>query len=295
MHAIILTDTHDYNLGPLTNRVPPALLPVAGKPVVLHLLEQLHRSGIKSVSVISRNAHGVIEKATDVRPLLGMSVTFLPAIASRSLPDCNTLVIGTHQLVDINWNVELVSREKSPNGGITRLTSSSGLVIGLLRRPGTVDPVPEVWSDFSHLDKDTPSGFPKVLKLDTLNGYRAANFELLNGSCAYLFAAGRQVSSRLRAAPKAQVSTKLNVGDHAFIGSRSRIDDSAQLQGDVVIGNDVFVDRNARINNSVILDDTYIGAMTSIDDAIVTGNMLIKVDSGICLTIEDPVLLSAAV
>lgn len=71
MHAIILTDNEISNLGPLNDISVPALLPVAGKPIVLHLLEQLHRSGIMSVSVVSRTAHDEIDKAIDTRPLLG--------------------------------------------------------------------------------------------------------------------------------------------------------------------------------------------------------------------------------
>ena len=295
MHAIILTDNEISNLGPLNDKSVPALLPVAGKPIVLHLLEQLHRSGIKSVSVVSRTAHDEIDKAIDTRPLLGMSVNFLPGIEKNGLVNHDILVIGTHQLVDTSWEYANGSDANNSGTGITRLTSSTDETLGLVFHAHTKQCIPETWIDFSHYEKSNCAGAINILKIESLTGYRAANFEVLDGDCKHLFAAGRQVSPNLRVAPKAQVSVNVVLGKHVYIGGQSRIKDTVKLYGNVVIGDDVYVDKHARITNSIILDDTYIGAMTSIEDAIVKGNMLIKIDSGVSLTITDPVLLSEAV
>jgi NDP-sugar pyrophosphorylase family protein len=295
MHAIILTDNQNTNLGALNDRVLPALLPVAGRPVVLHLLEQLHRSGIRSVSVISPSAYTELERAIDTRPLLGMDVTFLSKMPLLRRFDDNILMIGTHQLVDFNWEFVKALHSNSHTYGVTKLTTSPADIVGLLFHAHTAQLVPDVWGDFSALEKSISIGQPKVLKLDSLAEYRDANFELLNGNCTHLFAAGRQLTPNMRVAPKALAPEKVMRGKHAYIGMHSRIDATVKLCGNVVIGDDVFIDKHACITNSIILDGTYIGAMTSIDDAIVKGNMLIKINSGICLTIDDPVLLSTAV
>jgi NDP-sugar pyrophosphorylase family protein len=295
VHAIILTDKKNSNLGPLNDKSVPALLPVAGKPIVLHLLEQLHRSGIKSVSVVSRTAHDVIDKAIDTRPLLGMSVTFLPAIEQNGQVNHDILVIGTHQLVDTSWEYANGPDANNSGTGITRLTSSTDETLGLVFHARTNQRIPDTWGNFSNYENSICAGTINILKIESLTGYRTANFEVLDGNCKHLFAAGRQVLPNLRVAPKARVPANVAHGKHAYIGGQSRIKDTVKLYGNVVIGDDVYVDKHARITNSIILDDTYIGAMTSIENAIVKGNMLIKIDSGVCLTISDPVLLSEAV
>ena len=240
MHAIILTDNQNTIPGPLDDRVLPALLPVAGKPVVLHLLEQLHRSGIRSVSVISRSAHTELEKTIDTRPLLGMNVTFLSKMPLLRRFDDNILMIGSHQLVDFNWKFVKALHSNIHTYGVTKLKTSPTEVVGLLFHAHTVELVPEVWGDFSALEKSITIGLPKVLKLSSHAEYRDANFELLNGNCTHLFAAGRQLTPNMRVAPKALVPGKVMHGNHAYVGMHSRINDTVKLRGDVVIGDDVF-------------------------------------------------------
>lgn len=51
--AIILAGSHDFGYDPVASRLPPALWPIAGKPVIEHLLISLADQGIKQATICS--------------------------------------------------------------------------------------------------------------------------------------------------------------------------------------------------------------------------------------------------
>ena len=294
MRAIILADNNDLDLKPLTNMVPFPLLPVAGKTILIHILEQLHRSGIRSALVVSRSLHRELEVAIDTGPLLGMEVQFRNELPDLRRINDETLLLGTNLLVDHNWEEVIRIRKASCNKKIISLMTTSSVVVGFLLPANITELIPNVWGDFSETINDSVSiGLPKILKIDSLASYQKANFELLNGTFRHFFPAGRSHDSCHYISPKVHLTTDSLQGHHSFIGSHSRVDNKAKLQGNVVIGKDVFIDKGAEISDSVILDSTYIGAMTSCHNAIISGNLLIKVDSGVSITIDDPMIISA--
>jgi hypothetical protein len=59
----------------------------------------------------------------------------------------------------------------------------------------------------------------------------------------------------------------------------------------VVIGDNVVVDRAATIRDSVILPQTYVGELVEVGNAIVSGNHLLRVDTGAALKISEAFLL----
>ena len=294
MRAIILTDNNDLDLTPLTDKVPFPLLPVAGKTILIHILEQLHRSGIRSALVISRSSHRELEVAIDTGPLLGMQVQFRNELPDFRRINDETLLLGTNLLVDHNWEEVIRIRQASCNEHIMSLMTTSSVVVGFLLPANVTELLPNVWGDFSETIYDSVSiGLPKILKIDSLTSYQNANFELLNGTFRHFFPAGRSDDSCHYVAPKVHLTKGSLQGHHSFIGSHSRVDNRARLHGNIVIGSDVFIDKGAYISDSVILDSTYIGAMTSCHNAIISGNLLIKVDSGVSITIDDPMIISA--
>ncbi|HJW84783.1 MAG TPA: nucleotidyltransferase family protein [Anaerolineae bacterium] len=51
MKALVLAAGKDTRLGPLTNHVPKAMLPVGGRPLLEHIIELLRRHGITEIAV----------------------------------------------------------------------------------------------------------------------------------------------------------------------------------------------------------------------------------------------------
>ena len=55
----------------------------------------------------------------------------------------------------------------------------------------------------------------------------------------------------------------------------------------------MVVGKGANVRDSIIFDRTYVGSHTDCSDAIIDGNLLIKVDTGVTLLLDDPVLFGA--
>ena len=53
MKTLLLADRHGDELEPLTDRIATALLPVAGKPMLVHTIEEIVLSGIADVEVVA--------------------------------------------------------------------------------------------------------------------------------------------------------------------------------------------------------------------------------------------------
>jgi len=115
----------------------------------------------------------------------------------------------------------------------------------------------------------------------------------VQGGYDYLTPAGREFTSGHRASPKARVTRKSISSSHGYFGENSKVDKFATLCGSVVLGDNVVIDKGARVTDCVILDSTYIGANTDCRDAIVSGGLMIKVNTGLCLELDDPVLFGA--
>ncbi len=78
----------------------------------------------------------------------------------------------------------------------------------------------------------------------------------------------------------------------AYVGERSHVDKRAELLGEVVIGEDVIVDHDATVRDSVILAHSYIGPLLEVDNAIVAGNWLMRMDTGAQLRLTEVFMLA---
>lgn len=63
MKAMVLAAGKGSRLAPLTNKTPKPLLPVQGRPMIFHLLDQLEQAGVKEVIVNTHHLGEQIEHA----------------------------------------------------------------------------------------------------------------------------------------------------------------------------------------------------------------------------------------
>jgi hypothetical protein len=295
MKAIIIAENSQCRLSPLTDRTPHALLPVAGKTILMHALETLHRSAIFDVTVVSPTYCAKLATEIDTGPLIGMDVRFTPMIPEgEKMPD-HVLMIGLKDIVDADWDDVLHGLGDLKVHALMpiRMTVCAEPV-ALVLSPGYRERIPSDWGDVHLIDAiHLPIGPKRVMSTATLRDYHQSNFHLLRGEFEYLKPAGREYASGHRTSPKARVNAKSIQSDHGYFGAHCRVDKTARLHGDVIIGDRVVVGKGANVRDSIIFDRTYVGSHTDCSDAIIDGNLLIKVDTGVTLLLDDPVLFGA--
>jgi NDP-sugar pyrophosphorylase family protein len=295
MRSIIIAENSQCNLSPLTDHVPHPLLPLAGKSILLHALEVLHRSSIRNVEVVAPTLHSRLEAAIDTRPILGMKVEFRPQMLDLRHSKEHCLIIGLSDLVDIDWN-DIFSQlgELEYHALVPIRIIAMGVPVALLIPPNFDGKVSCNWFDIHRTEAiQYPVNAERIVGTSSISDYYEANFRLLQGKYKYLTPAGREFTAGHLASPKARISNKSIQSEHGYIGSNSKVDSTAKLCGSVILGDNVIIDKGARVSNSIIFDRTYIGANTNCSDAIVSGNMMIKVATGICLKLEDPIIFGA--
>lgn len=295
MRAIILAESSQCDLSPLTDRIPHALLPLAGKPILLHALEALHRSSIRDVEVVAPNLHGKLKAAIDTGPLLGMQVRFEPQMFDLRHSQEHCLIIGLRDLTDIDWNDVFDELGELEYHALVPIRMTAlGVPVALLIPANFDGKVSCDWFDIYHTEAiQLPIPAERLVSTSSVSDYYKANFRMVQGKYKYLTPAGREFITGHHASPKARVNKKSILSTSGYFGSNSKVDKSASLCGSVILGDNVIVDKGARVSDSIIFDSTYIGANTDCSDAIVSGGLMIKVNTGLCLELDDPVLFGA--
>ena len=295
MRAIILAESSQCDLSPLTNHIPHPLLPLAGKPILMHALETLHRNSIRDVEVVAPTLHNQLEAAIDTGPLLGMQVRFEPQMFDLRHSPEHCLIIGLRDMADIDWNGVFDQLGELEYHALVPIRMMAMSVAVALLIPANFDgKVSCDWFDIYHTEAiQLPIFADRIISTNSVSKYYKANLNMVEGRYKYMTPAGREFKTGHCASPKANVSHKSILSSHGYFGSNSKVDKTATLSGSVVLGNNVVIDKGACVSDSIILDSTYIGANTDCSDAIVSGGLMIKVDSGVCIELDDPMLFGA--
>lgn len=314
MRTIIIADHSQCQLSPLTERIPHPLLPLVGKPILMHALEVLHRSSIREVEVVSPQLHEQLDLGIDTGPLMGMTVRFVPVVPDLQHSTYHSLIVGLSDIVDTDWNDILdelgdldvhtlipirmmvhavpVAMLVPPHFG--RNESNWSRLGSRYRQGDFSNKISCDWNEIHRTEAiHLPIGPRHLISTSTFKDYYRANFDLLRGKFKYLKSAGREYLPGHLTAPKAHFYENSIQSKHGYFGSHCHIDKSARLYGDVIIGDNAVVDKGARISDSIICDNTYIGSNIDCSKTIVNGNLMVRVDTGVCLEIDDPVLFGA--
>lgn len=306
MQALIFADRLGRELEPLTERTCVALLPVVGKPVLEHTLEALVTAGIRAAVIAispfadqvravigdgsrwgmqldyvltqgEEKPEAVVERCqqrlqTHVLALRGdiLRGAALDQFLQRTAAIDGPIVLG--RVVDAP--ISLCLNRASGRGGLDSLRWTEGAP--------AADPVWPV--------VDLPTG--ALSRLESLAAYHRANLDAAAGRFSGLIVPGREAALGLRVGVHSKISPRSLRQGIACVGAHCRIEASAELYGEVVIANDVIVDRHTILRDSVILPETYVGELIEVQNAIVQGNRLIRVDTGAVLPVVETFLLA---
>lgn len=319
MRALVFADRQGTELVPLTDQVPLALLPIAGKEVLVHGIEDLVRAGVRELVIVVSALADQIEAAIGDGQRWGVGIRYVlsrgeedPAAVWRrlSLNEDLPLLVLRGDVLRTPVVARFLARAqgspgtivaaipKDPRGGLVLLRARAHDPMG---GEQGLSPALRLLNWSVSARTDAPSALIQVLPLEeavTVNlltdipAYHRANCDLVAGRLPGMALPGRLLALGLTVGPRSRIVPKSLKQGVAFVGANSRIHPEAELLGEVVIGDEVVVDRGATIRDSVILSRTYVGELLEVANAIVSSNLLIRVDTGAALRISDTLLLA---
>ncbi len=297
MQAIVFADRDGAELSPLNSVICPAMLPVNGKPVIEHCLEDLVLNGIEELFLVTGNNNAPMRKFLADGSRWSLRIHYVLS-KSDECPDRVRSRLGS----------KLRAPFMAVRGDILR--SSHRWIASLPSKAASLS-----WLD----SNNSPLGLIQVLQ-DTASLAELAwpltqpqptqHRQSMHDSHACLFSSlaqyhhaalarlqqpnsmGQPRGVSIRAGKQCDIHHRSQTQGITVLGDYSRIHPEARLNGNVAIGKHCLIDRGARISNSVILNGTYIGAGLAVENAIVYGDRMIRVDMDAQLYLSERFLLA---
>lgn len=306
MKALILANrTDNQRLSPFTSTAPPALLPVAGKPLVAYAIESIADAGIKDMTVVTPGSSDQFRSILGNGGQWGVTVTVL-SVDEFVAGDLTNLTGEQNEWLiargDILWDCPTSQflHTAQESALPTVYATAGGSTFGLMLRRTPVNS--EVLFDLAvprslTLGKGVDAvAFDerdaRFIGLNSINEYHQANLEAAAGNFGHLVLPGHEVEPGIRCARGARWHRDSIKGRSVFIGPYCKVDKSAEIRGHSVLSERVIIDRNVTLDHTVVLPDTYVGEHLDVSNCIIWGQHVINVRTGGKINIVDSFLLS---
>ncbi len=310
MKAVVMAGGEGSRLRPLTIRRPKPMVPIAGKPVMEHILNLLKRHGITEVIVTVQYLASNIENYFGNGSQFGMRITYsredVPLGTAGSVKNAEEqlaepfLVISGDALTDYNLtDIIQYHNEKKALATLTLahvpnpleygviITNEEGHITQFLEKPSWG----EVFSDtintgiyvldpqiLSYFEKNVQYDFSQELfpymlrKGDPIYGYIASGYWCDVGNLSEYMRAN---ADALEGTVELEIPAK-NIGNNIWCEEGVQIDEEAQLYGPIYLAHDCQVKVGSIIHGpSTIGHYTIIDERAQVDRSIVWNNSFI--------------------
>ena len=305
--ALILADRDGSELEPLAGGLLPALLPVAGKPVIQHCIEDLWEAGVREVLVAVPAGDRSIERELGSGQRFGLSLRYV-AVLAGARPDEVLAISGGVIEAPLLLARGDVLRGRAARALLDAATGvEADIVHGTIRsRPAGIALLRRRCRSVNQLEwsqlrsggrsEQTPCvelGDIGFAALDSLPSLFEACLAALEHRFAGLLADGRATDdSSLRVAARASIARSVNITGTARVGRGADLHDDVELAGRVEIGDRCVIDAGAQLIDAVVFPGTYVGRGVRLQNAIARGAWLYRQDLDTCQRVEDPLLLA---
>jgi len=310
MKAVVMAGGEGSRLRPLTIRRPKPMVPIAGKPVMEHILHLLKRHGITEVIVTVQYLASSIEDYFGNGSQFGMRITYsredVPLGTAGSVKNAEDqltepfLVISGDALTDYNLtDIIRYHHEKKALATLTLahvpnpleygviITNEEGHITQFLEKPSWG----EVFSDtintgiyvldpqiFAYFEKNKQYDFSQELfplmlnKGDPIYGYIANGYWCDVGNLPEYMRANADV---LQGRVDVEIPAK-NMGGNIWCEEGVEIDEDAQLYGPIYLAHDCKIKSGAIVHGpSTIGHYTILDERSQVDRSIVWNNSYI--------------------
>ncbi len=248
-------------LSPVWPSTHRALLPIGGKALIVHTIEQLVDSGMTHIRIAAS------ARQQPVRSRLGDGAEWGATIRYSDLHGADlctqTLLEHGHCLylpadqLHLLENVELdASTDFQPGDPSVRDDAS------VYWKLQSGEPVRASLSGVK--------GYDFRLPLQSVEAYHRANLEAALGAIGKLNMPGRPIRELVTVDWDTEIAATARLGAGVAIGKHCRVGSRVHLESNCVVGNGVVIGANSHLRNVTILPNTFVGADTRLRDAVLT-------------------------
>lgn len=329
MKALIFPAGSPDRIAPITQWIPEALLPIANKPMVAHLLELVARSDVRQVVMAVYHMPYETEAycgrgerwGLDISYCLVKQVGSLSKVLKRAWSQIqdDVLILPAHIITDLSLSqlarihekhqadltLSTVQSKGQDNKvvALTDETPDSEMPLGpaVLSVKGAMlamaEPSVQDLTGLAHRFREPGRNgvvYHSNFTMKTIEfpgDYLAANQLALGGEFNGLILPGEEVKTGIRAGMRARIHPQCKLIGPASLGNSCSLGRDAVIGPDTVIGEKAVVDRGAVVENSVILPNTYIGSHTEVKDSVICKKSMFNVKRGVEVYVEDDIIL----
>jgi len=253
MHIIIIANHQPTALAPLTDNGSLAMLPIGGKPLIEHLLENVARG------------FDTLRKFVGSGERWGLDTTL---VSSRPNEPINSLQrrlpeIFSEDLIILSAD-RVYTSSLATHEDVAASSTSSSVEQPLVKK--IMQPAHAVADHKDYLD---------------------LNLKAARGDVKIIRLRGRQRALGLTTGYRTNINPRSVRVGQTHTGNNCRVDSSAQLHGTVLLDSSVVIDRNTRLEDSIVLEQTYVGEQLNLNRCIVSGPHIIRVDEGVVVKMTD--------
>ena len=268
--AVIGFSDQSSPLEPLWPSTHRALMPLAGKSLIVYLLEQLADAGIRHVRIAGSIQQFAVRNRLRSGSEWGVAIRYSDLHGEELLSECLAsdgaclYLLGDH-LYDCDFRklVERAAVDDMPrdlektSAGLWRVRNGSLAGHSL----GTAS---------GHSSYEDPLG--------NVNDYHRANLRAVRGFLPNMNIPGAQLHRAAIADWQSEIAPSASIGTDVFIGKHCRVGQLAQLNADCTLSNGVVIEDGTRLENVTVLPNCFVGRPVSLRDAVLGPDGILSFD-----------------
>ncbi len=296
IHAVLMANRPLPSLATLSGDYPSALLPIGGKALIVHALEDLAQAHIREATIACPEEDPAtllaLHMALGDGIRWGLSLRYIMA-SPEAVDTAPFDVIATDQ--DALMIMEL-DRARTPFAAQVSSAPArqarAQLEVITTGGPAGLTLIPR--GACGTMSLFLPG---QMIHCGTTAGYFAANLTAVEGRIPGLLIDGcamvDEADDKLIAERGSKVKPSMLISGQAHVGAFARIGSNTRLSGRVSIGSGSFVGSDTDIHDSIVLPGSRVGSGLHLEGVIVAGSILIDPLTGVVIDAGDPALLGS--
>ncbi|WP_299570546.1 NDP-sugar synthase [uncultured Shewanella sp.] len=307
MQAIVFANRNGNELAPLDQQYCPALLPLANKALVEYTLEDLAAAGITDVKMVISHEAKKIESQIGNGEQWGLTINYF-----LCKPEEQVNNVLPRMNIDKSTQALVVRGDMLRSPCLARFIEFSRLMPSkfvhakMAQRNPAMMMLPAGWKHNQLLnwplettEVDHKNSVAQVLHgecfyIDSLVAYVEASDYVINSQ--EFGVKGRAINTRnkhkqLVVEAQCQLPDLSETQAFGAIGEYTKVSNKAMLSKAIVVGEYCFIE-DSQIQDSIILPNTYVGPQLSVENKIISQDLIIDPQTNSWTKVEDQSLIA---